>query len=152
MTHLKAIIIIGLLSCFIPTNTHAQAGVNIDSVRKALLVSQQNYKANILNKKPFSYIFTTNAFREKVEFTNTTIDLELPKYYNKSGWFKIVPEFFDDPIYSSTVAIDRHNQNVILQNKSMNFDFRNNAINAILSRDATVFERVVGTTLLLFGN
>jgi hypothetical protein len=152
MRHLKTFISITLLIGFIIVKAQAQVNPNIDSVRQLLLASQQNYKANSSNNKSVSCVFVTNAFREKVEFTNTTIDLELPEYYSKSGWIKLVPEFFSDPNYSSTDAIDSHNQNIILQNKSMNFDFRSNAPNAILNRDATVFKRVVRTNLVLFGN
>ena len=72
MIYLKVTLIIGFLSCFVTTNTHAQASMNIDSVRKALLVSQQNYKASTLNNKPISCVFATNSFRENDAFRNNS--------------------------------------------------------------------------------
>lgn len=71
MNYLKISIISVVITSLFTTQTQAQVSTNIDSVRKALSISQQNYKANPLNSKPISCVFATNAFRENTEFKHT---------------------------------------------------------------------------------
>lgn len=72
MTHLKSSFAIAILTCFLSVKTNAQVSTNIDSVRKVLLTSQLNYKANPSNSKPVSCVFATNAFRENNAFKQTS--------------------------------------------------------------------------------
>jgi hypothetical protein len=129
MNCLKTSFAIALLSCFLTIKTTAQVGLTVNNMRQSVVIKSQ-----------------------KQSSPTTAIDLKLPKYFNESAWFKIQSDFVYDPTYYATNAIHRYNQSIIIKDKSMSIDFRNNALNAVLSRNATVLERVVGTTLLLLGN
>jgi hypothetical protein len=129
MTHLKTSFAIALLACFLSVKTNAQVSMNIDSVRKALSLSQQNYKANPSNNKPVSCVFATNAFRENDAFKQTSRS-ELPNA--------------NEPKSSNGKAplTQFRTDNVVTQNE----------IYYIFSpkSEATILERTV-TALLLFG-
>jgi hypothetical protein len=129
MTNLKTSFAIALLACFLSVKTNAQVSMNIDSVRKCLLVSQQNYKANFPNDKPVSCVFATNAFRENDAFKHTPFS-ELPNA--------------DKPITQNGKApfTPFRTDNLVTQNE----------IYYIFSpkSEATIVERAV-TALLLFG-
>jgi hypothetical protein len=129
MTFLKTSFAIALLACFLTVKTNAQVSMNIDSVRKCLSISQQNYKALSSNNKPVSCVFASNAFRENDAFKQTPHS-ELPNA--------------DKPISQNSKAsfIPFRRDNIFTQNE----------IYYIFSpkSEATIVERAV-TALLLFG-
>jgi hypothetical protein len=129
MTHLKTSFAIALLACFLSVKTNAQVSMNIDSVRKCLSISQQNYKANFPNDKPVSCVFATNAFRENDAIKHTPHS-ELPNA-NK-------PLSQNEKAHLTPLRTD----NIVTQNE----------IYYIFSpkSEATIVERAV-TALLLFG-
>jgi hypothetical protein len=126
MTHLKTAFAITLLICFFSLKTNAQVGVNIDSIRKCLSISQQSFgikpPPNSFSNKPVSCVFAINSFKENAQIThNTAIS---PVDANKT--------------------LFRKDKNPPVQNTYILRD----PFEIITDKNATVVERIVGALLL----